>query len=98
MMVTFSFYKFFVVMDGSSANDLFQASAFFKGYNGKRAKGFFYNFDLPVICACVFLEYLLNLLTLDDMLLIKGCIVCHNVFVDGAVVFDRVGQLFEFAV
>ena len=37
----FSFYKFLIVMDGISANDLFQASAFSKGYNGKRAKGFF---------------------------------------------------------
>ena len=32
------------------------------------------------------------------MLLIKGCIVYHGVFVDGAVVFDRVGQPSEFAV
>ena len=37
MMINFSFYKFLVVMDGISANDLFQASAFSKGYNGKRA-------------------------------------------------------------
>ena len=28
-------------MDGTSANDLFQTSDFSKGYNGKRAKGFF---------------------------------------------------------
>ena len=28
-------------MDGISANDLFQASTFSKGYNGKRAKDFF---------------------------------------------------------
>ena len=27
-------------MDGISANDLFQVSAFSKGYNGKSAKGF----------------------------------------------------------
>ena len=27
-------------MDGVSANDLFQASAFSKGYNGKRVKVF----------------------------------------------------------
>ena len=40
MMIIFSFYKFFVVMDGISANDLFQASAFSKGYNGNGAKGF----------------------------------------------------------
>ena len=32
------------------------------------------------------------------MLLIKGSIVYHGVFVDGAVVFDRVGQPSEFAV
>ena len=38
-MINFSFYKFLVVNDGISANDLFQASAFSKGYNGKRAKG-----------------------------------------------------------
>ena len=43
MTIIFSFYKFFVFMDGISANDLFQASAFFKGYNGKCAKGFFTN-------------------------------------------------------
>ena len=42
-------------MDGISANDLFQASAFSIGYNGKRAKAFLYNFDLPVICASVLL-------------------------------------------
>ena len=28
-------------MDGISANDLFQARAFSKDYNGKRVKGFF---------------------------------------------------------
>ena len=28
-------------MDGISVNGLFQASDFFKGYNGKCAKGFF---------------------------------------------------------
>ena len=28
---------------------------------------------------------------LECMLLIKGCIVYHDFFVDGAVVFDRVG-------
>ena len=31
------------------------------------------------------------------MLLIKGCIVYWGLFVDGAVVFDRVGQPSEFA-
>ena len=31
-------------MDGIGANGLLQASAFFKSYNGKRVKGFFYNF------------------------------------------------------
>ena len=40
-------------MDGICANDLFQASAFSKGYNGKRAKDFFCNFDLLVICTKV---------------------------------------------
>ena len=38
MMINFSFYKFLVVMDGISANDLFQASTFSKGYNGKLLK------------------------------------------------------------
>ena len=28
-------------MDGISPNDLFQASTFSEGYNGKHAKGFF---------------------------------------------------------
>ena len=37
-MINFSFYKCLVVMDGISTNDLFQASAFSRGYNGKRAK------------------------------------------------------------
>ena len=41
MMIIFSFNKFFVVMEGISANDLFQASAFSKGSNGKRAKVLF---------------------------------------------------------
>ena len=59
---------------------------------------FFYNFNLPVICVSVLLEYPLNLVKLDYMLLIKGCIVYHDVYVDGAVVFDRVGQPSEFAV
>ena len=40
-MIVFSFYKILVVMDGISTNDLFQASAFSKGSNGKCAKGFF---------------------------------------------------------
>ena len=58
----------------------------------------FYNFDLPIICASVLLEYLLNLITLDYMLLIMVCIVYHEVFVGGAIVFDRVGQPSEFDV
>ena len=57
-MINFSFYKFLVVMDGISANDLFQASAFSKGYNGKRAKGFFTTFIclqyVPVFCYNIF--------------------------------------------
>ena len=44
---------------------------------------------MPVICASVFLEYLLDLVTLNNMLLIMVNIVYHDVFVDGAVVFDR---------
>ena len=75
-------------MDGISASDLFQAIAFSKGYNGKCANGFFYNFDLPVICASFLLEYLLNLVTFDYKLLIMVCVVYHDVFVGRAVVFD----------
>ena len=41
MIIIFSFYKFFVIMDGTSANELFQASAFSKSCNGKRAEDFF---------------------------------------------------------
>ena len=41
MMIFSSFCRFFVVMDGISANDLFQASVFSKGYNRKRGKSFF---------------------------------------------------------
>ena len=51
----------------------------------------------PVICASV-LEYFLNLVTLDFMLLIMVCIVYHDGFVGAVVVFDRVGQFSEFAV
>ena len=56
-------------MDCISVDDLFQASAFSKGYIGKHAKGFFTT--LPAICASILL-YLLNLVMLDYMLLIKG--------------------------
>ena len=52
MIINFSFYKFFVVMDGISANDLFQASAFSKGYNGKCAKGFFQLWFACNMCHC----------------------------------------------
>ena len=45
-------------MDDISANDLFQASAFSKGYNGKCAKGFFttliYLLYVPVFCYNIF--------------------------------------------
>ena len=49
MMIILSF---FVVMDGISANDLFQASAFSKGYNGKCAKGFFQLWFACNMCQC----------------------------------------------
>ena len=39
-------------MDGINANDLFQASAFSKGYNGKRAKGFFTTLISCNMCQC----------------------------------------------
>ena len=84
MMIIFSFYKFFVVMDGISANDLFQARAFSNGFNGKCAKNFF----ATLICASFLLECFLNLVTFGYMLLIMVCIVYHDVFVGRAVVFD----------
>ena len=46
MMIIFSFYKFFVFIDGICANDLFQTNVFSRGYNEKRAKGFF----ITLIC------------------------------------------------
>ena len=73
-------------------------SAFSKGYNGKRTKGFFHNFDLLVICANVLLECLLNLLMLDYVLLIMVYIVYPGVSVGETVVSDRVGQLSKFTV
>ena len=41
MMIIFSFDKFFVVIDGISANDLFQVNAFSKDYNGEGVEAFF---------------------------------------------------------
>ena len=75
----------------------FRLVPFLKAIMGNVLK-VFYSFDLPVICASVLLEYLLNLVTLNYMLLIMVCTVYHDVFVGGAVVFDQVGQLSEFAV
>ena len=37
-------------MDGIGANGLFQASAFFKSYNGKRVKDFFTTFFACYMC------------------------------------------------
>ena len=45
-----------------------------------------------------FLEYLLDLVTLDYMLLIMVYIAYHNDFDGGAVTLDCVGQLSEFFV
>ena len=56
------------------------------------------NFDLPVVWASALLEYVLNLVTLDYMLLIMVCTVYQDVFVGGAVVFDQVGQPSDLAV
>ena len=86
------FHKCFLALDAISANDLFHASAFSRGYFGKAI------LDLPVIYASVLLEYLLNLVALDYLLLIIVSIVYHDVFVGGVVIFDRVGQPSEFAV
>ena len=58
----------------------------------------FYKFDLSVIYASVLLEYLLNLVTFDYLLLMIVSIVYHDIFVGGVVVFDRVGQPSKFAV
>ena len=49
------------------------------------------------MCQC-FVIISFKLVTIDYMLLIKECIVYHGLFVDGVVVFDRFGQLSEFAV
>lgn len=57
----------------------------------------FLHFDLPVLCASVLLNYLLDLVMLHYMSLIMVYIIYRYVFVCGAVVFDRVGQLSEFA-
>ena len=75
-------------MDSITASDLSQASAFYKGYNGKCLKGFFYHFDLPLVCANVLLEYLFNLVMLYYMLLIMVYIVYDDAFVGGAVYFN----------
>ena len=56
-------------------------------------------FDLILIWFASFLlEYLLNLVTFDYMLLIMVCTVYHDLFVGRTVVFDWVGQASEFAV
>ena len=39
-------------MDGISTIDLFQDSAFSKGYNGKRAKGFLQLWFACAMCQC----------------------------------------------
>ena len=66
--------------------------------NGISASDLFQASSFAVLCASVLFEYLLNLVTLDYMLLIMLWIVYHDVFVGGAVVFNHVGQLFVFAV
>ena len=47
---------------------------------------------MPAICANVLLGYLLDLKTLDFMLLIMVYIVYRNAFVGGAVVFEEEGN------
>ena len=77
-MIIFSSYKFFDVMEGSSANVLFQVTAFSKSYNGKRGRSYFTTlirlfFLLPtLICTKALLEHLLNLVTLNYMLLYQS--------------------------
>ena len=70
---------------------------FLKAIMGSVLKAFFNNFDLLVTWAHVLLEYLLDLVTLDYMLLIMVYIFCHDICISGAVVFDQVGRLSEFA-
>ena len=52
LIIIFSFYEFFIVMDGVCANDLFQASVFSKDYNGKSAKGFLQLGFVCKMCQC----------------------------------------------
>ena len=73
-------------MDGISTNDLFV-----KAIMGSVPKIF-----LQLWFACNM--YILNLVTLDYMLLIIVYVVYHDTFVGGVVVFDQVGQHSEFAV
>lgn len=47
---------------------------------------------MPVICASVSLGYLLDLKTLDFMLLLMVYIVYRNAFVGGAIVFEEEGN------
>ena len=56
MMIIFSFYKIFVVMDGICTNDLFQASAFSKGIMGSVLKVF-----LQYWFACNMCQYFVRL-------------------------------------
>ena len=51
---------------------------------------------MPIICASVLLVYLIDLVMLAYVLL-KIHIVYYDIFVGGAVVFDRAGQISEFA-
>ena len=84
-------------MGGIRTSNLFQTGVFSKSYNEKCAKVFSSNFDLPVICTSVLLNYIVDLVTLDCMLLIMVYLSYRYVFVVGAAAFDRVGELSEFA-
>ena len=76
----------------------FRLVSFLKAIIGNVVK-FFYNYDLLVKRPNVFLEYLLDLITPDYMLLKMVYIVFHDVSSVGVtVVIDRVGQLSEFSV
>ena len=52
MNIIFSFLKFFVFVDGITANDLFQANAFCKGYSRKQAKDFLWLWFDCNMCQC----------------------------------------------
>ena len=81
----FLVYKFFVVMDGICANDLFQVSAFSKGYN-EVLRVFLQLWFACNMCQCfvrISFRFDNAQLYVND-----NSIHYHDVFVGGAVVLD----------